>query len=78
MPNAIASAPQFSLDGLQAARQLPKPTELILLRTEAVTYQLRWVDVPLLEVPDGSVIVDSLGDLVAHVSHGDLILLVDE
>ena len=78
MPNAIAAAPQFSLDGRQVTPQLPAPTELVLLRTEAVTYRLRWVDVPLLTVPDGSVVVDSQGDLVAHVSRGRLILLVDE
>ncbi|RLE26580.1 MAG: hypothetical protein DRJ50_00595 [Actinobacteria bacterium] len=76
MPNAITSAPQFSLDGREVTAHLPSPTELILLRTEAVTYQLRWVDVPLLVVPDGSVIVDSSGDLVAHVSRGRLVLLV--
>jgi len=78
MPNAVASAPQFSLDGRQVTPQLPELTELVLLRTDAVTYRLRWVDVPLLTVPDGSVVVDSQGDLVAHVSRGRLILLVDE
>lgn len=78
MPNAVASAPQLSLDGRQIAQQLPLLTELVLLRTEAVTYRLRWVDVPLITVPDGSVVVDSQGDLVAHVSRGRLILLVGE
>jgi len=75
MPNAIASTPQFSLDGRRVTEQLPPPTELVLLRTEAVTYHIRWVDVPLLAVPDGSVVVDSQGDLVAHVSRGRLVLL---
>ena len=78
MPNTIASTPQFSLDGRQVTKQLPHPTELVLLRTEAVTYQLRWVDVPLLSVPDGSVVVDAQGDLVAHVSRGRLVLLADD
>ena len=78
MPNTIASTPQFSLDGRQVTQQLPHPTALVLLRTEAVTYQLRWVDVPLLSVPDGSVVVDAQGDLVAHVSRGRLVLLADD
>ncbi|MBG7604211.1 MAG: hypothetical protein IZT58_06175 [Actinobacteria bacterium] len=78
MPNSVASTPQFSLDGLDVTEQLPQPTELVLLRTEAVTYQLRWVDVPLFTVPDGSVIVDAHGALVAHVSRGRLVLLADD
>jgi hypothetical protein len=78
MPNSVASTPQFSLDGLVVTEHLPLPTDLVLLRTEAVTYQLRWVDVPLFTVPDGSVIVDARGDLVAHVSRGRLVLLADD
>jgi hypothetical protein len=78
MPNSVASTPQFSLDGLDVTEQLPQPTELVLLRTEAVTYRLRWVDVPLFAVPDGSVIVDAHGALVALVSRGRLVLLADD
>ena len=42
------------------------------------TDQLRWVEVPLFTVPDGSVIVDAHGALVAHVSRGRLVLLADD
>lgn len=75
MPNVIASTPQVSLDGRSIAQLLPLPTEQVLVRTNAVTYQLRWGDVPLLGPPDGSVVINTNGDLVAHVSRGRLILL---
>jgi hypothetical protein len=78
MPHAISSAPQITLDGRHIADELPDPADLVLLRTEAVTYQLTWSEVTTLPIPDGSVVVDMDGDLVAHASDGRLITLSDD
>jgi hypothetical protein len=75
MPHAITSAPQITLDGRDVADELPDAADLVLLWTEAVTYQLTWSDVTVLSIPDGSVVVDMDGDLVAHVSDGRLVTL---
>ncbi len=51
---------------------------MVFLRTEAVTYRLQWDEVRQLTVADGSVVFDADGDLVARVSGGDLLSLVDD
>jgi hypothetical protein len=77
-PHAVTSGPQLDLDGTDVAHEPPASDEMVLLRTEAVTYRLRWDEVSQLTVPDGSVVFDADGDLVARVSGGDLLSLVDD
>jgi hypothetical protein len=48
------------------------------VRTEAVTYELRWDQVPAMSAPDGTVVFDTDGDLLAHVARGELVTLVDD
>jgi hypothetical protein len=50
----------------------------VYLRTEAVTYRIPWDVAQLIEVPDGSVVFDADGELVARVADGELLSLVDE
>ncbi len=77
-PHAVTSGPQLDLDGTDVAHESPANDEMVFLRTEAVTYRLRWDEVPQLIVPDGSVVFDADGDVVARVSGGDLLSLVDD
>lgn len=77
-PHAVTSGPQLDLDGTDVAHESPRDDEMVFLRTEAVTYRLQWDEVRQLTVPDGSVVFDADGDLVARVSGGDLLSLVDD
>lgn len=77
-PHAITSGPQLTIDGTDIADDLPGDDEMVFVRTEAVTYELRWDQVPSMASPDGTVIFDSDGDLLAHVSAGRMIILVDD
>jgi hypothetical protein len=56
----------------------PTDDELVFLRTEAVTYQLPWNEAKNLAAPDGTVVFDDDGDLVARVTGGELVSLVGE
>ena len=78
VPHAVTSGPQFVLDGAAVADEAPADDDLVYLRTDAVTYHLHWDDARQLGVPDGSVVFDADGDLVAHVSAGQLVSLVDD
>ncbi len=77
-PHAVTPGPQLDVDGTEVADQAPAEDETVFVRTEAVTYQVTWDDAQQMNVPDGSVIFDDEGDLVARVSDGDLLSLVDE
>jgi hypothetical protein len=77
-PHAITSGPQLTLDGTDVATRLPDDHDIVLVRTEAVTYQLPWGEVPFLGMPDGSVVFDGDGALVAHVAGGELVRLLDD
>lgn len=77
-PHAITAGPQLDLDGSEIATREPGVDESVYVRTDAVTYRLHWGQVPLLAMPDGSVVFDRDGDLVAYVNNGDLIDLVDD
>jgi hypothetical protein len=77
-PHAITSGPQLTLDGTAIATKLPDDHDIVLVRTEAVTYKLLWGEVPFLRVPDGSVIFDIAGSLLAHVAGGDVVTLVGD
>jgi hypothetical protein len=76
-PHAITPGPQLDVDGTQVADAAPSDDDTVYVRTEAVTYQLTWDLAQHLVVPDGSVIFDADGELVARVSDGDLLSLVD-
>ena len=76
-PHAITPGPQLDVDGTQVADATPSGDDTVFVRTEAVTYQLTWDLAQHMDVPDGSVIFDADGDLVARVSEGDLLSLVD-
>lgn len=78
VPHAVTAGPQFVLDGTAVADETPADDELVFLRTDAVTYHLHWDDAQQLSVPDGSVVFDADGDLVAHTSAGELVSLVDD
>jgi hypothetical protein len=77
-PHAVTSGPQFVLDGTDVAERSPAGSDMVFLRTEAVTYQLRWDDAQRLSVPDGSVVFDADGDLIARFDAGALLSLVDD
>jgi len=77
-PHAVTSGPQFVLDGTEIAAESPSDDDMVFLRTDAVTYEVRWDDAQRLSVPDGSVVFDTDGDLVARVSAGELLSLVDD
>ena len=77
-PHSITPGPQLDLDGTDVADEAPADDALVFLRTEAVTYLLPWDDARQMTVPDGSVIFDSEGDLVARVSAGELLSLVGD
>ena len=78
VPHSVTSGPQFVLDGAAVADETPADKDLVFLRTDAVTYHLNWDDAQQLSVPDGSVVFDADGDLVAHMSAGELVSLVDD
>lgn len=82
MPNAVASTPPLTLDGRGVADVVPDDDDLVYLHTDAVTYRLDWHAVEhltsLTAVPDGSVVFDEQGDVVAHVRRGDLVTIVGE
>lgn len=77
-PHAISSAPQPDLDNSHVADQRPDNRDMVLVRTEDVTYRLEWGSVPLIDVADGSVVFDASGDIVARVSGGELRVVVDD
>jgi hypothetical protein len=77
-PHAVTSAPNLTLDGTGIAPTVPDEDDVVLVRTDAVTYQMPWDQVPLLDAADGTVVFTTDGDLVAHVRSGELISLVDD
>lgn len=74
-PHAVSSGPQLTIDGTEIAVAEPDADEPVLVRTDAVTYRLPWGQVPLLAMPDGTVVFAVDGDLVAHVRGGTLVIL---
>ena len=76
-PHAVTPGPQLDVDGTQVAEAAPAGDDTVFVRTEAVTYQLTWDIAQHMDVPDGSVVFDADGELVARVSDGDLLSLVD-
>ena len=75
-PHAVTSGPELDVDGRQVADDEPAPDDTVYVRTEAVTYEITWAVAQQMDVPDGSVVFDADGELVARVSDGDLLSLV--
>ena len=78
IPHTVSAAPQLDVDGTDIALEQPDGDDIVFVRTGDVTYRLKWEQVPMLDAPDGSVLFDANGDLVAHVSGGALLSLVDD
>jgi hypothetical protein len=77
-PHSVTQVPQLDLDGTAVADALPVADDVVLVRTEAVTYEMRWIQAQSMLAPDGSVVFDLDGELVAHVADGELVNLVDD
>jgi hypothetical protein len=77
-PNQVAAAPQLSAALPAVADELPESSDDVMIQTADMTYHCTWADVKLLEMPDGTMVVDEQGQLVAHVDDGEFIPLVDE
>lgn len=77
-PHSVTRVPQLDLDGTAVAEELPLADDVVLVRTEAVTYEMRWTHAQSMAAPDGSVVFDRDGELVAHVAAGELVSLVDD
>ena len=77
-PHAVTPGPQLDVDGTDVAAEPPADDETVFVRTEAVTYRLRWDVAKTMNMSDGSVVFDAEGDLVARSSDGDLLSLVGD
>ena len=77
-PHAIASSSLAALDGAGVAEATPSGSADVLVRTDKVTYRLKWSQVPLLAVPEGTVVFDLAGDVIARVIGGELRTLVGD
>ena len=77
-PNQVAAAPQLSAELPALADELPESSDDVMIQTDDMTYHCTWADVELLEMPDGTMVVDEQGQLVAHVDDGEFIPLVEE
>lgn len=75
-PHAVMSAPQPGLDNVQVADHRPTNGDTVFVRTDDVTYRLAWSMLPMIDVPDGSVVFDASGAIVGRISGGDLRLAV--
>jgi hypothetical protein len=78
VPNEIASAPELDVEGPTVAARLPKSSEAVMIQTSDVTYRCTWGDVEWLEMPDGTMVADDRGELVAHVDEGKIVALVED
>ncbi len=77
-PHSVTRTPQLDLDGTAIAEDLPLPGDVVMVRTEAVTYEMQWRVAQSMLAPDGSVVFDAEGELVAHMAAGELVSLVDD
>ncbi len=77
-PHSVTRVLPLELDGTAIADELPAGNEVVVVRTEAVTYEMRWSVAESMIAPDGSVVFDAEGELVALVADGELVSLVDD
>jgi hypothetical protein len=76
IPNEIASSPLGAHDEPEIADELPETDDAVTVQTDDVTYHCQWDEIRWLDMPDGTIIVDTRGDLVAEVTDGELVALV--
>ncbi|MET0663098.1 MAG: hypothetical protein ABWZ42_08200 [Ilumatobacteraceae bacterium] len=75
IPNEIAAAPQIAGTEPEAADDPPTAKQRVMVQTDDVTYHCTWaqVQVATAPFPDGAIVVDLDGALVAHVDDGELV-----
>jgi hypothetical protein len=66
-PQAVTAASQLTLDGIERAKNLPADDDIVLVHTDAATYELPWGQVEYLNLPDGTVVFDHDGHLLAEM-----------
>ncbi len=76
-PHAIASGSLADVGGTAVAESAPAPDSLVLVRTDKVTYRVKWWQAPMLDAPEGTVVYDLEGRVVARVIGGELQTLVE-
>jgi len=75
-PHSVTKAPQLDLDGADVAGEPPQRDDIVFVRTDAVTYEVRWDHAQSMLAPNGSVVFDADGQLLAYVVSGELVTLV--
>lgn len=75
-PNAVSAAPAHP-GALNVGRRLPDDVERVHLLTFSHTYSVVWSQIGRLQAPDGSVVVNAEGELIASFHDGELRILVD-
>jgi hypothetical protein len=73
IPNEIASAPQITGHKPRVADEAPTSRQRVMVQTDFFTYHCRWALVAMLPMPDGTMVVDLDGELVAYVHDGELV-----
>lgn len=73
IPNEIASAPQIMGRKPRVAEDAPTARQQVVVQTDDVTYHCTWRQVAMLSMPDGTMVVDLDGELVAYVHDGELL-----
>lgn len=76
-PHAIASGSLADVDGTAVADAEPAADATVLVRTDKVTYRVKWWQVPMLAAPEGTVVYDLDGRVVARVIGGEVQTLVE-
>jgi hypothetical protein len=74
-PNAISAAPMNQSGDHALAASMPTIDERVLLLTRSHTYELPWSDADYLRAPDGAVIVNRNGELIAVFVDGALVVV---
>ncbi len=75
-PNAISAGPS-NTDVLDIADHEPENGDRIYVLTPSHTFGIRWSQIERIEAPDGSVVVDANGALLATFVSGELRVLLD-
>ncbi len=75
-PTALSSAP-VDHDALAVGASVPAGDERVYVFTDSHTYSVWWSQLDRLVAPDGAVVVNADGELVATFSDDQLVVLVD-
>ena len=78
IPNAIAAAPVAGQNTVEIARSIPDADDVVLVRTDRVTYRVAWADLVFLYLDERAIVVDRAGDLVARIESGQIVLAVED